>query len=336
MLRRLCAMSLAGLALAGCGGGDGDDEGVRALLEDAFSRPIPSAVVTVDIEVKVEGIDQLREPLRLQLGGPYRSGGEGRIPAFDWDVSFAGGGQTITGGLLSTSDNVYVNFQGTDYELGEASVRRFNQDLAEAAREGEGRSLAQFGIDPSNWLREAEDAGEERVAGVETTHVRAEVDVRRLLDDLNALIDRAGGAVPGSGPPPKLTDEQQAQVEEIVGAPTLHVYVGREDRVVRRLSATLELDVPAESRPRIGGIEGGTIDFSVEFANVGAPVEITEPSRARPIDELTSQLGPLPLLGGREGPGASGGDGFERYSQCLEQADPSRVEEIQACSDLLQ
>jgi hypothetical protein len=310
--------------LGACGGG-GDDASVRALVDDAFKRPIPTAIVTVDLEVRIEGIDELRDPLRLQLTGPYRSGADNRIPAFDWDVSFAGGGQTIAGGLLSTSENVFVNFQGTDYEIGEEAIGSLNAELAEAAQEGEGQSLAQFGIDPSNWLEEADEEGEETVAGVKTTHVRAQVDVAKMLDDLNALVGRAGAAVPGSGPAPTLDEEQQRRIEEVLGEPTLDVYVGVDDKVVRRLSADLELDVPEGSRERLGGIERGTIAFSIEFARVGEPVEIAAPGSARPIEELTRQLGVL-----------RGGDGFDRYTECLEQADPSRIGEIQACSDLLQ
>ena len=328
---------MAMLGLGACGS-DGDDESVRTLLDDAFNRPIPSAIVTADVEVDIDGVEALSDPLRLQVTGPYRSGEANKLPSFDWGVSFSGGGQTITGGLLSTSDNVFVGFQGTDYEIGLDAIRDFNADVADSARGGGDRSLSQFGIDPSNWLREGQDEGEETVAGVETTHVRARVDVARMLDDLNTLIDRAGTALPGSAPPPKLTEEQQADVEEVLGEPTLDVYVGTDDKVVRRLSATLELDVPEESRDRVGGIEGGTISFSVEFAEVGRPVEIAAPRSARPIEELVRQLGGLGgLRGGGDGraPGG-GGDGFDSYSECLEQADPSRIEEIQACSELLQ
>lgn len=335
MRRAIAALLIAAAAATGLVACGGDDEDALALLERAFEQPIGSAVVTVDVEVGIEGVEALSEPIRLQVTGPYRSGGDAALPAFDWDVSFAGGGQTITGGLVSTSDNLFVSFGGTAYEVGEKSVARFNGEL-ESEEGGEESSLAQFGIDPAGWLREATDEGDETVAGVETTHIKAEVDVPRLLDDLDTLVDRAGGAVSG-GAAPKLTDEQRQQVAEAVSAPVLDVYVGKDDDIVRRLAASLELDVPESSRADVGGIEGGRITVSVEFADVGRDVTVEAPADAKPIEELARQLGGLSLGGVGSGGGQRGGaeDGFTAYSQCLEEAEPSDLAAIQACSDLL-
>lgn len=339
MVAALLAASAAA-SLSACGG---DDAEVKALLERAFNKPIGSAVVTADFEVNIEGVEELGDPIRLKVSGPYRSGGDESLPTFDWDVSFSGGGQTIAGNLSSTSENVFVSFGGTAYELGEDTVSRFNEDLAASGESRQERSLAQFGIDPSEWLSEATDEGDEDVAGVPTTHVQAKVDVPRMLDDLNTLIDRAGGAVTGAAPPPKLTDEQQEQVAEAVSDPVLDVYVGKDDDVVRRLSANLDLDVPEGSRDDVGGIEGGRISFSVEFADVGLQVQVQEPANPRPISELAEQFGGLGALGGGVLPqtgGGAGADGagqdeFSSYAQCLEEADPSDLQAIQACSDLL-
>ncbi|MEX2195619.1 MAG: hypothetical protein WD844_10070 [Thermoleophilaceae bacterium] len=342
MTRRAVAAILAAAAAASLASCGGDDSDVKALLDRAFDQPIGSAVVTADVEVNVEGVEELGEPIRLKVSGPYRSGGDESLPTFDWDVSFSGGGQTIAGNLLSTSENVFVSFGGTAYELGEETVSRFNEDLASETDRGEEQSLAQFGIDPAEWLSDAQDEGDADVAGVSTTHVQAKVDVPRMLDDLNTLIDRAGGAVTGAAPPPKLTGEQQDQVAEAVSDPVLDVYVGKDDNVIRRLSANLELDVPEGSRDDIGGIEGGRISFSVQFADVGRDVQVEAPADARPIAELAEQLGGLGALGGGvipQGGGGGGGgaqDEFGRYAQCLEEADPSDLQAIQACSDLLQ
>jgi hypothetical protein len=332
--------ALAALTLSACGGG-GDDKEVRSLLDRAFRQPIESAVVTADLEIEVKGIEQLKDPIRIKLTGPYVSGGGKRIPGFDWNVSFAGGGQTISAALTSTGQNVWVTFQGTPYQVGEESVRAFNRRLAQLQRQDRNRSLSQFGIHPRDWLVEGKDEGDEEVAGVETTHVRAKVDVAKMLDDLNRLAERTGSTVPGAPQPPKLTDSQQRDIEQAVDDPTLDVYVGKRDSTIHRLAANLSLDVPKEAQQQVGGITGGRISFSIEFSQIGRPQRIEGPRSARPIQELAQQLGGLGSLGAGTTPdgGATTSDAdaqrFQRYSQCLEKADPSKVAEIQACSRLL-
>lgn len=355
LLALLLAAPLA--AVAGCGGGD--DEDVRALLDRAFDQPIESAVVTADVEIELEGLQGVEGPLRLKLSGPYRSA-EDKLPAFDWDVSFSGGGQNLTAELVSTSDNVFVGFRGTNYEVGEEDVSRFNEQLAAAQREEGERSLAQFGVDAREWLEDPEDAGDEEIAGVQTTHVTAGVDVGKMLADLNKVIERAGGAVPGQ-PPAQLTEEQREQVEEIVQEPTLDVYVGKEDSTVRRLAVNLEVEVPEGERDQVGGLERGAVSFSIEFARVGQEVRIEPPESARPIEELAEQIAGAGALGGGQAGGAQNGGGgqdgggngagqngagdgagqgdaqttLQRYLSCVREADPGDLEAIQACEELL-
>ena len=113
--------------------------------------------------------------------------------------------------------------------------------------------------------------------------------------------------------------------------------------------------MPEESRAALGGIQCGSIDFSVEFANVNGDQEIEAPANARPLSELTGSLGgALGALGarlGRRGAAATpgprepngAGDGrtpeaqdFKDYADCLDKARPEDTEALQRCADLLQ
>jgi hypothetical protein len=60
------------LALGACGESDKD---AKSLLRTAFDRPIQSADVSMDIQVKVDGVEQLKQPITVRLTGPYRSNG---------------------------------------------------------------------------------------------------------------------------------------------------------------------------------------------------------------------------------------------------------------------
>ena len=81
--------------------------------------------------------------------------------------------------------------------------------------------------------------------------------------------------------------------------PTFDVYVGKKDHVIRKVSGRIDFEVPEGSRQELGGIEGGSLEFSVEFADVNGEQEIEAPAEARPLSELTGVLGGASLLGAR-------------------------------------
>ncbi len=120
----LALAAVAALALGACGGDDSDD--AADLLNKAFGNEIGSADVKLDLELTVEGVEQLKDPIRVQLNGPYKSNGADKVPTFDWDISGSLGGQAGAFKVLSTGDNAFVNFQGTDYEVGEDVVAQAN------------------------------------------------------------------------------------------------------------------------------------------------------------------------------------------------------------------
>jgi hypothetical protein len=344
---------LAAVALvAGCGGGGGgSSQDARALIDKAFKTSIPSADLTLNIQAEVRGIAQLQQPVSLKVAGPYQSNGSKKLPDFNWQVSVSGGGQAFSGGLISTGDNAYVNFQGTNYEVGAARVAQFNNQLS--TQTGARKSLKDFGIDPQSWVTDPQDKGDESVNGADTTHVEATLDVGKMLSDFNKTIQSAGGAM-GSSAPQQLSQATIDKISQSVKNPKFDIYVGKDDSRIRRLAVKVDFDVPADQRAQLQGAEGGTISFQIDFAKVGQPQTVTAPEGARPISELQQQLGGLAGgLGGSGGssgsPGGSSGSGgsgsgggsspspsqYDKYSKCLQAADPSDTAAIQACTKLL-
>jgi len=205
--------SAAALALSACGGGDGDSGDAKALLKDAFSKPISSANVSLDLSAKIDGVPQLSQPITFKMTGPYESRGAKKVPKLDWDVNVSGGGQTFSGGLISTGDNAFVSFQGQNYEVGPELVKQYEQQLG--AQTQSPTSLKQYGIDPANWVRDAKEEGDEDVAGAATTKVTGTLDVEKMLNDINTLIEKAGPKM-GQANTQKLTPEQIQQVKDVV------------------------------------------------------------------------------------------------------------------------
>src|SRR3954447_12515201 len=81
----LLCIALSAALLSACGGGDSDD--VTATLDKAFSTPIKSARIDLEVTLKLDGIKQLNGPIKLSVQGPYESGGSQTIPKADWDIA---------------------------------------------------------------------------------------------------------------------------------------------------------------------------------------------------------------------------------------------------------
>jgi hypothetical protein len=338
----LLLVALSAALLTACGGKSSAD--VKDTLDKAFSTPIKSARIDLEVTLDLDGIQRLNGPVKLSVQGPYESGGSQTIPKADWDIAASAAGQNFAAGFISTGDNAWVGFQGQNYEVGKQAVAQVNQQIKQAAGQNKKNGFSQFGIDPRNWLTNAKDEGDEKVAGTDTDHVSAALDVGRFLDDLNQLVKKAGSS---TGTTAQITPDQKKQIEDIVKDPRFDVYVGKDDNVIRRLSADLSFKVPSEKQAQLNGLKSGTLSFSIEFADVGKPQAITAPKSAKPLSELTSQLGGLGSVLGGSGSNGSGSSGsgssssgpsaesLQAYSKCLQKANPSKPAELQKCADLL-
>jgi hypothetical protein len=366
----LFLLLFATVALASCGGGEDSDD-AEGLLDRAFSGGIQSADLKLDAELRLEGSPSLDRPVRLQASGPFRSN-QDKLPSADIELKIGtdGGGQTITTGVLLTGDRAFVKFQDIYYEQPPAQVRRAN----EALRRNRSRdsSLSELGFDPRGWLAEAQDEGDADVAGVKTSHLSGVLDVESVLRDFNRFVRRSGAAVEGAtggAPPEPLTGAQIAGIAESVSNPSFDIYVGKEDGLIRRVSGRVEFEVPANSRERLGDIESGAFEFSLELSDVNGDQEIEAPAKARPLSALTRSLGGASALESlASGIGADGGsdealgestpeitppnngggqlppestttpeaEDFEEYAECLDDARPEDTEALPRCSELLQ
>jgi hypothetical protein len=348
--RLLFALLFATLALASCGGGD-DKENVQDLLDNAFSSSIKSADLKIDASIQLKGSPGLDKPVRISASGPFRTN-DGKLPSADIDLKIGtdGGGQTVTTGFLSTGDRAFVKFQDIYYEQPAAQVAQANRAIAQ--NKDKRGSLRALGLDPRSWLSEAKVEGDEEIAGVQTRHVSGKLDVEAVMRNLNAFVRKSGstlGGATGQTPPKPLSEDDIRQVAEVVRDPTFHVYVGKEDDIIRRVAGKIEFDVPEESRDSLGGIQSGAIEFEVEFSKVNGDQQIEAPSNPRPLSDLTTSLGgagALPGLGGgsqETTPTPPSSDGttpeaqdFQEYADCLDKARPEDTEALQRCAELLQ
>lgn len=328
---------LLALVAVGCGGDSADSStDVDQLLEDTFAsgKAIESGRIGLGLELSADG-----NPLTIKLSGPFRSQGEGRLPLLDVDASLEGSGQNLAGGLTTTEDRAFVTIAGTSYEIAGAVYQQFKAGYEESAKQASGendQSLASLGIDPRRWLRGARNAGESKVGDTDTIKITGDVDVPKLLDDVNGALERVRAlGVQGSEQiPEKLTEEEKRQTAEAIDDLSVEIHTGAEDRILRRIVVAMKLTAPQASTQ---GAESVDMRFDLQLQEVNEDQEIEGPADARPFAELLEQLEGFGLdLGGLGGASAGGAteDNVREYSDCVQKAGNDN-EEVRKCADLL-
>jgi hypothetical protein len=336
--------------VAGCGGGDDDGAEVSSstdvdeLLTKTFtgSKNVDSGNLDLSLRIEAEGGEtQVSGPVTIKLSGPFESQGQGKLPHFSLDASFAGGGQTFDAGATSTGEKGYLSFQGTDYVVDDQIFEQFRAGFEEAQKQGsdQQQSFASLGMDPRKWLTDPENAGDAKVGDDDTIKITGGIDVAALLDDVNNALEKASslGLDQSGQVPERITEAQKRQVIEAVKNPRVEIYTGKEDTILRRMLVNLGVE-------DAGSGTTGTVAFDVSITDLNEDQDIAEPADAKPFSELADQLGGLGLGGlgsaggGQQGSGSGSGGGsaedFEKFSRCIEEAG-NDTEKARKCADLL-
>ena len=322
---------IAAFTLAACGGDDnggsgggGDASDARALLNDTFSgtKDVRSGRLGLSLGVEAGG-----ESLGLRLAGPFENMGSDAYPKFDLDVDVRIPNQgSISAGLTSTSERLYVSIEGQAYELPAELLQNAQRQSGDS-----GPRLEVPDLDPQSWIEDPQVAGEENVGGTDTYHITGTVNVPALLDSIDSVLaeaDRQGltGAA-GGQLPRSLSADTRRQIEEAVRSAEVQVWTGKDDKTLRKL----QVDVAVQPR----GDRSGDVSFVLELSDLNQPQSIEAPARTRPIDELLAGISAL--LGSSSLDGMGGGstpEGAGDYARCISEAGAD-VEKAQRCAALL-
>jgi hypothetical protein len=322
----LAVVALLGAGLvAGCGGDDeGGDEDPQQVLDETFSndQAINSGVFDLSLRISAEGEEG--GSLDATLAGPFQGdeNATGEFPQFDVTASLTGegGGESIDfeGGLIATSDQAFVSYQDTNYEVPQEffdQIKQLSEQAAAQSSEQQSQDSSavfeRLGIDPSNWLTEPTNEGNEDVEGTDTIHIRADADIPAIVEDLQSIVEQTGAGATGTIDPNEL-----AEVEDAIDEASIDVYSGAEDKILRRLALNLGVTSPEGDT---SGVDSADVEFSLTFSEVNKEQTIEAPSDARSFGDLESEIGLPPgtlesglsggLGGGSLGGGSLGGGG---------------------------
>jgi hypothetical protein len=338
---RFLVLMLLALVAVGCGGsGDAADSStdVDQLLNDTFSgdKAIQSGRLSLALGFDS---DSGNGPVTAKISGPFESQGKGRLPQLDLEGSFDGGGESLSGGITATENAAFVSFGGNTYEVAGPVFQQFKAGYEQSAKDATGekdQSLASLGIDPRRWLTNARNEGEAKVGDTDTIKITGDVDVPKLLDDVDAALEkvRALGVQGSDQIPEKLTDAEKRQTAEAIEDLNVEIYTGADDRILRRIVVALGLKLP-EGSSATGGAQSTNIDFDYQLLEVNEDQEINAPENAKPFEELLKQFGGLGMgLGGLGGAGGANEPNVDEYSDCVQQA-LGDDDAVRKCADLL-
>ena len=340
---RFLAILLLALVAVGCGG-DGDtadsNTDVDQLLNDTFSgsKSIQSGKLSLALGLESDGG---QGPVNAKISGPFQSEGEGRLPQLDLEGSFEGGGESLSGGVTATKDAAYVSFGGNTYEVAGPVFEQFKAGYEQSAKEASGekdQSLASLGIDPRRWLTNARNEGEAKVGDTDTIKITGDVDVPKLLDDVNGALEkiRTLGVQGSDQIPDKLTEAEKQQTAEAIDDLSVEIYTGADDRILRRMVITLGLKLPEGTSVAGQSAQSADIRFDFQLLDVNEDQQIEAPENAKPFDELLKQFEGLGLggLGGLGGAGGGNQPNVDEYSECV-QKNLGDNDAVRKCADLL-
>jgi hypothetical protein len=281
-MRRLVLVLLLVL-VAGCGGGDKSDPSSGDPKETlAGVKPISSATVEASLRIDLDNAPaEVGDRVELTFAGPMRANGPGRLPSLDWKIGFSSGFSSFNSRVVSTGNNVFINLGGADFEVGEKEIARINE---QAASNGGADGLAAVGLDPLAAVTGIKDAGAGEVGGEETTRYTGAIDVDLALDQIDSFLRHLPQQSTDA-----LTPEQREQVKTTFQSPRFEAQVADDDSI-RRLLLTSRFTTPAANREAASGITGGTIEYRVDYTDVGEEVTISPVEGARPLSEFSAAL----------------------------------------------
>jgi hypothetical protein len=351
----LLALAIAAFALAACGGSSGGGGGgggtsdAQTLLTQTFtgSHKIDSGKANLQLSIDAQGDSSIRGPIKLAVTGPFQTVGKGQLPKFDLALDVNAQGQGIKAGVTSTSDQLFVNFGGSSYVVPSTLVARLKQSFQQSQQKSSStQTLAGLGIHPLDWLKNPTVAGTDTVGGVATEHVTAQIDVAKLLDDLDTLLGKVKSQIPsaaaGAQVPSHIPASARTQILDAVKQANVDVWTGKDDHTLRKISLALSIQPKSSGN----GPKSATVSLSFELDDLNQPQTISAPTATKPLSELLGQLQGLlgGALGGAGGLGSAGAGGsapgagasakVDKYAKCLQQANGDATK-MQSCQSLL-
>ncbi len=308
----LAAISCACL-LSACGGASGS---AQSLLDDTFSghTQIESGNVNLSFALGAAGRSAATKPLAVRLSGPFENAGAGKLPRFALQLQLSAAGHALQAGATSTGSALFVELAGTWFSTPDSTYKALEEGYAQATKTASTAKVrstfSSLGIEPGHWLSNPTKVGTTTIAGVQTVHLTASVDIPAFLADVSKL-SQAGGAlglgspVPGAGTGTgTLSPTVITELAKSIKSAHVDIYTGQSDHLLRRLEVSATVSATPQTQALLGGLSTADVKVLLEFSGLNKPQTIAAPSNPQPPSQLLPAL--QQLVGVLRGVSSSG------------------------------
>jgi hypothetical protein len=196
----------------------------------------------------------------LKVSGAFESAGAKAMPKANVQVSADVPGYDINGGFVTTGDRAWFVRGDTGYAVPQAAWSKIVKGREKGAAPT--ANAPKLDVNPGAWLQNVKSEGNERMDGVQVTHISADVNSARAIADVLKSVDTTG----------RIPANAEARLAKAIDSGHLDAWVG-DDKILRR--ASLELSGKGDGGRRV------SMALNVRLSRVNKPQEIERPAKVK-------------------------------------------------------
>ena len=230
--------------------------GPSQVLSAAFS---PNALNSASFDAKLT-FTQAGKNNTLRANGAFESAGPKEMPKANLQVSANVPGFDGRAGFVTTGDRAWLTRGSVGYAIPQAAWSKITSARAKGTPPTE--KAPKLDVNPSSWLKNVKSEGNERMDGVQVTHVSADVNSAAAIADVFKAVGPAGRLPAGA----------EQRVAKVVDNGHIEAWVG-DDKILRRVS--FEMSGKGNGNRRVD------MDLDVRLSQVNEPQNIAAPAKVK-------------------------------------------------------
>jgi hypothetical protein len=196
----------------------------------------------------------------LRTNGAFESTGPKEMPKFNVQVSAKVPNFDGSGGFVTTGDRAWFTRGNVGYAVPQAAWSKIVKGRAKGTPPT--AKAPKLDVNPSRWLQNVKSEGNERMDGVQVTHVSADVNSAAAIADVVKTLDSTGRIPAGA----------EKRLAKVVDNGHIDAWVG-DDKILRRVSFEMSGK----------GDRGRRVDVNVDLrlSQVNKPQNIAAPAKVK-------------------------------------------------------